>query len=228
LAEWGWVYLFIGEPLYDRKVTCPLCKRNYTTKKVLSKAIRTERVEGDFYAVYEDVNPIYYYVNVCVDCGFSFMEKTEPKIAQYVRDNYKREVLSRWNPRDYCVGRSIKEAIVAYKLAIFCAQYIGEASRTVGGLCLHLAWLYRELGQQEEFRFLRDALDCYLDAYETDRSIESDGKITYLIGELSRRLGDAKAAVRFFNLVIQNKKSEPKYVRLAREQWALLREEQTG
>ncbi|MGZ4164609.1 MAG: DUF2225 domain-containing protein [Tumebacillaceae bacterium] len=218
--------MFIGEPLYDRKVTCPLCKANYTTKKVLTKAIRTTRVEGDFYAVYEEVNPIYYHVNVCATCGFSFMEKTEPKIPQYVRDRYKRDVVPRWNPRDYCMGRSIKEAIVAYKLAIFCAQYIEEASRTIGGLCLHLAWLYRELGDPQEYRFLQDALDCYMDAYETDRSIESNGKIAYLLGELSRRLGDAKTAVRFFNIVIQDKKSEPKYVRLARDQWALLREEQ--
>ena len=217
----------IMEGLYDQKVTCPLCGSNYTTKKVLSRMAKVERVDGDFYAKYTGLNPNYYLVNVCTDCGFSFLEKTKPKITKQQRSRYIDEVIPRWRQRDYSLARSAQEAIGSYKLAIYCAQFFEEAAKTVGVLCLQLAWVYRDLkNEAQERRFLTDALEFYRYAYENDSSIEPDGKLTYLLGELSRRLGDSKSAILFVNQVIHDKQATPKYVRKARDQWSLLREEQ--
>ena len=217
--------MFTTEGLYDQKIKCPLCSTEYSTKKVLSRAAKVKGVDGDFRAHYSGLNPSYYAVNVCQECGFAFMEKTKPKISSSQRSRYIADVISRWRPRTLTEGRSIHEGIVAFKLAIFCAQHIEEPARTVGGLCLQLAWLYRELEDQEqEMRFLRDALDFYRYAYETDDTIELDGRLTYLLGELYRRVGDERSAVFFFNKLIHDKKALPKYVRLARQQWELLRE----
>jgi uncharacterized protein (DUF2225 family) len=218
--------MFLTDVFYDRKITCPLCSHLYTTKKVLSKAVKPQHVEGDFYATYEHVNPNYYAVNVCSECGYAFLDKTKPKITAYKRERYRQEVLTRWVARDFGGVRSIEEAVVAYKLAVFCAQFMQEPERTVGGLCLQVAWLYREMGNQaEEDRFLREALAFYAYAYEHDRTIGTDGRMAYLLGELHRRLNEQKEAIYYFNLVIHDKQSLPKYVKMAREQWALMREQ---
>ncbi|PWK15947.1 DUF2225 domain-containing protein [Tumebacillus permanentifrigoris] len=211
--------------LYDRKVRCPLCEETYNTKKVLTRAVKVLQTEGDFYARYGGPNPIHYLINVCTTCGFSFLEKTQPRVTSLRRQQYVSEVASKWVVRDYCSERTIKQAVVSFKLAIFCAQFVSEPSRTIGGLCLHLAWLYRELGDvEEEQRFLRDALEFYIDAFEHDSRLEDNGKMPYLIGELSRRVGDDKQAVLYFNQVIQDRESAQKYIKLARDQWGLLRE----
>lgn len=221
------IVMFLADAFYDRKITCPLCTHVYTTKKVLSKHVKTQKVEGDFYAIYRDVNPNYYAVNVCGQCGYAFLDKTKPKITAYKRERYRQHVVSRWVPREYGSLRSIMEAVVSFKLAVFCAQFMDEPERTVGGLCLQVAWLYRELGEHgQEERFLRDALDFYTYAYENDRTIDTDGRMTYLLGELHRRMGEQKEAIQYFNQVISDKQALPKYVRMAREQWSLMREMQ--
>jgi uncharacterized protein (DUF2225 family) len=217
------------EGLFERKVTCPLCQNGYSTTKVLSRHAKVDHVEGDFYAVYKGHNPNYYLVEVCPKCGFATMEKSHPKISPEKRQQYMDEVMPRWFSREYGGVRTVHEAIVCYKLAIFCAQFMMEKSRTIGGLCLQLAWLYREIQQEDqEKRFLRDALEFYLDAYENDLSIQDDGKLPYLVGELSRRLGDHSQAVFYFNRVVQDKHAQSKYVRMARKQWELLREERAS
>ena len=220
--------MFTIEGLYDQKIKCPLCGTDYSTKKVLSRLAKVKRVDGDFRAHYSGLNPSYYAVNVCQECGFAFMEKTKPKISSIQRSRYIEDVISRWRPRRLTQGRSVQEAIISFKLAIFCAQYIEEPARTVGGLCLQLAWLYRELEDEEqEMRFLQDALEFYRHAYETDATIELDGRLTYLLGELYRRVGDERNAIFFFNQLIHDKNAQAKYIKLAREQWGLLRNPQT-
>ncbi|WP_238546029.1 DUF2225 domain-containing protein [Tumebacillus flagellatus] len=217
------------EGLYDRKVRCPLCEATYNTKKVLTRAVKVKETQGDFFARYAGPNPVHYLVNVCTLCGFSFLEKTQPKITPLRRQTYLDEVASRWNSRDLCGLRDVKQAVTAFKLAIVCAQYVGEPSRTIGGLCLHLAWLYRELQDREnERRFMQNALDFYIDCYEHDSRLNDEGKMPYLIGELARRLGDDKLAVLYFNQVTSDRTTAEKYIKLARTQWALLREDRAN
>ncbi|HEU4963165.1 MAG TPA: DUF2225 domain-containing protein [Bacilli bacterium] len=222
--------MLIEQKLYDKKVICPLCRNNYSTKKALSRALRVVRTEADFYTAYEDVNPVYYHIHVCDKCGFAYMDKTTPKIQPSQRQHYMDDVAARWQPRDFGGVRSIFEAITACKLAIFCAQFMEEPARTVGGLCLQVAWLYRDMEEEEqEMRFLKETVHFYEYAYMSDASLDDQGKMTYLLGELNRRLGNERQAITYFTQVVNDKNADPKYVRLAREAWGLLREDrQTG
>lgn len=218
--------MLIEDKLYDKKVTCPLCKNEYTTKKALSRKLRVVRNDSDFFTAYEDVNPIHYHINVCEQCGYAFMDKTTPKIKPAQRTQYIDEVAPRWQARSFGGVRSVFEAVAACKLAIFCAQFMEEPARTVGGLCLQLAWLYRDMGEEEkEQRFLKEACDFYEYAYMSDTTLDDQGKMTYLLGDLHRRLGNDNQAITYFSQVVNDKTSEPKYVRMARDGWGSLREE---
>src|SRR5690606_23174879 len=116
-----------------------------------------------------------------------------------------------------------------YKLGILSATLKKEKHVVIAGLCLRLAWLFRmKNDEQEEKRFLSEALNQYKKSYERADYIATpmtDIRILYMIGELSRRVGNIDEAIRYFSLVIQHKdkESEQKIVEMAREQWYLIR-----
>lgn len=74
------------------------------------------------------------------------------------------------------------------------------------------------------------ARDYYMDSYSTEdysSTQMSDIRIMYMIAELSRRIGDLENATRFFSKVIEKQSigGEAKIVDMAKEQWAIIREE---
>ena len=55
----------------------------------------------------------------------------------------------------------------------------------------------------------------------------SDIRILYLVGELSRRIGDNQKAMKFFSFVLEKQKSavETSIIHMARDRWADMKEE---
>jgi len=132
---------------------------------------------------------------------------------------------------DFKGERTVFQAIQAYKLAFLCGTIKKEKHVAIAGLALRLAWLYRSLknsGQEE--RFMKLARDHYMESYSTEdysSTQMSAVRIMYMIAELSRRIGDIENATRFFSRVIEKQSSggEAKIVDMAKEQWAIIREE---
>lgn len=114
-----------------------------------------------------------------------------------------------------------------YKLALICAQTIGETDRIIASLLHHIAWLYRyKYNVEQEKRFLEYSLEAYIRVYEKEGVGGSDARLMYLIGELNRRIGKYNDAVKWFGRVINDKRiMDAAMIRASREQWALLREE---
>ncbi len=114
-----------------------------------------------------------------------------------------------------------------YKLALICAQTIGETDRIIASLLHHIAWLYRYKNNvEQEKRFLEYSLEAYIRVYEKEGVGGSDARLMYLIGELNRRIGKYNDAVKWFGRVINDKRiMDAAMIRASREQWALLREE---
>ena len=69
--------------LFDKKVECPICKTEFTTKKVRSSRLRLLKRDEDFFNHYETENPIKYNIFVCPNCGYSAYEnKFDNKIGR--------------------------------------------------------------------------------------------------------------------------------------------------
>ena len=81
-----------------------------------------------------------------------------------------------------------------------------------------------------EMAYMKTALECYQKSYATE-DLTTGGmdeiQLLYLIGELHRRTGKRNEAINWFNRVIThpNIKNNPYIEKLAREQWALTREQ---
>ncbi len=117
--------------------------------------------------------------------------------------------------------------MAVYKLALVCAQLNSEKDRVVAGLLHHIAWLYRyREDKEQEDRFLRYALERYIAVFEYEGLDVNNAKLMYLIGELSRRTGDFKEAVRWYGRVINDKSiMDAAMIRACKEQWSAAREE---
>ncbi len=221
------------EPYYSKKMTCPLCDTEFTTSRVRSRAAIPSVIDSDFCAHYKEknVNPNYYAVNVCPECGYAYTEEFSPNFPAGTKGILEKKVSQNWEKRAYDGERDGMKAMATFKLAILSATLKKEKHVVMGNLCLRLAWIYRiEEETDQEERFLRLAVEefekSYLDSDFTATSM-SELRMLYMIGELNRRLKDYQKAITYFSKIVEHpkKSTEMKTVNMAREQWSLAMEE---
>lgn len=220
-------------PLYDKKYNCMLCKEPFTTKKIRSRFIKVKKYDTDFCPTYasEENNPMLYYINVCPHCGFSFSDDFNPYFAPGTVETIIRKVCEKWVPSTiYSKERDILTAIKTLKLSSYCATLKKEKHIVIAGIYMRIAWLYRNMeNEEQEKRFMKLGLNEYIESYTADdfqsKQI-SDVRVLYMIGELSRRIGDIDQAIKYFSKVIekQNSTIDVQVIDWARERWHEIRE----
>ncbi|MDQ8735993.1 DUF2225 domain-containing protein [Paenibacillus sp. LHD-38] len=216
------------EPLYQSKIVCICCEFTFMTSRVRPSFKRAAKVDTDFCGYYKtEVNPDFYVVRVCPNCGFASTENGVERLNDQQKKEYHEKIGIRWQKQDYCGERNAKQAMASYKLALLSGQAVGEKDRVIAGILHHIAWLYRyEANQNDEKRFLRFALQSYIRVYEAEGVALNNAKLMFLIGELNRRIGEMNDAVRWFSRVVNDKKIvDAAMIRASREQWQLIREE---
>ncbi|MDM5334870.1 DUF2225 domain-containing protein [Ureibacillus composti] len=220
-------------PFYEKKVVCLNCKETFPTLKVRSKFIKVAHSDSDFRPIYSDsnVNALFYNVFVCEHCGFSFTEDFSKYFAPGIKEEIERKITQKWVPHSFSGERTITQALQAYQLALVCGSIKKEKFVALAGLALRIGWLYRALENvMQEQRFLSLARDLYIDCYSTEDfagTPMSATRVTYMIAELSRRIGDLETATRYFSKVIENQRigGEAKLIEMAKDQWQFVREE---
>jgi hypothetical protein len=221
------------EPFYEKKITCVFCGTQFTTLRVRSRFAIPYQIDSDFCPHYRtgNYNPHFYFVSVCPECGFAFSEEFSDKFPLNSKEIIRIQITGHWIKRNFGSERDINQALESYKLAILAGSLKKEKNAVMAGLCLRLAWLYRtENNSEQEKRFLGLALKAYEESFVASDFVGTsmtELKVMFMIGELSRRVGDYKKAVSYFSKIIQHKsaKDEPKMVNMAREQWRMAMEE---
>jgi len=221
------------ECFYEKKLTCLYCAKPFNSLRVRSRFAIPYQTDSDFCPHYRagNYNPHLYYVNVCTECGFAFSEEFSELFPKGTKEIIRVQITGHWTKRDFGQVRDLQQALEAYKLAILAGSLKKEKNAVLAGLCLRLAWLYRsENNLEQETRFMGMALNAYEQSYLLSDFVGtsmSELKVLFMVGELSRRLGQYPKAVSYFSKIIQHKdaKDEQKMVNLAREQWRVTMEE---
>jgi uncharacterized protein (DUF2225 family) len=136
---------------------------------------------------------------MCDRCGYSGAERqfTEPAdVTPLVREHV-------WNELSPHVSAFVLGS-EKYEAAAKVASWQGADRRTVGDLFLRAAWCCVDEGDVEAERYFRchavrafeEALAAYDAVAREDRAV-----LTYLVGELWRRIGDTHRAFAWFDLV---------------------------
>ena len=178
---------------------CPVCEKDFVSQRVVS----TNSFGGkrtDFQVRAAGTQPTAYLVHLCPRCGYAGKDSAfehgataDPLVIEHV-----------WNELTPRLSNGEPSGSDRFEHAAKIASWTGGSAYEVGELYLHAAWCCVDEKDVEAERYFRryaawslaDALAEY-DAIEpNDRAI-----LTYLVGELWRRIGDTALAAEWFDRV---------------------------
>lgn len=216
--------------LYEKDEVCPVCSHEFKMTNVLSRRARVLKRDSDFCPHYKDLNPIYYSVVVCPNCGYTSFNGESDELELNQKELYRLKGQPRWTYNDLNKSRSISEAIKAYKLLLLTYNIINPKYSKIAKACLRLAWLYRYIDDQKNENKYLDLMIKYNEtAFSSENLTDTPRKeleIMYILGETYRKKGNYKKAVYWFSKVGSHEKvNSNRVIKLKnREQWSLASE----
>ena len=203
---------------------CPVCDTRFESLVAKVTTFRPGR-RSDFREEASGKHALPYLVHVCTGCGyagqsdrFSRSVDLSPEVRQRVWAELRPQLAS-------SSGRGANTpASEKYEAAAKIAEWQLTDARQVADLWLRAAWCCEdEYDTEAERYFRRKAAWAFEDALEDFPGIAPDERaaITYLIGELWRRVGDDAQAGHWFTRVpgeIVDVKSQELFLALARRQ----------
>jgi len=216
--------------LYDKTIRCPICNKDFVTKKAKSKSIKVLTRDTDFRAEYETVNPTFYGVDVCPHCGHARFESDFQDVNVAAKKIVEDQISSKWQRKDFGGERSVNDAVEAHKLALINYNLTHYKASVIAKACLRLSWFFRGLDGGMDEKFAEHAMISYEKAYSTedlDANPKEELTILYLLGELNRRFKRYKQAMDWFGLALKNPSiNDDKYLSdLIKDQMRLAKEE---
>jgi uncharacterized protein (DUF2225 family) len=192
---------------------CPICDTGFRSQSVVS----TNSFGGkrtDFHERAAGTQPLPYLIHMCQRCGFSGSERDfseESEISPVLKEHV-------WNELAPSIAGGNVAGSEKYEAAAKVAEWQGMEPRHVADLLLRAAWCCVDEGDSEAERFFRrksgwkfeEALSTFDGVARDERAV-----LTYLVGELWRRVGDTRQAIEWFNRVANE------IVDAATQQWVL-------
>jgi uncharacterized protein len=179
-------------------LSCPVCGNNFESQAVVTtNAFGGKRT--DFHEQAAGTQPLAYLVHMCEECGYSGGENDFNPEGE-VSPLLKEHVLNELTPSiSFSITGSAK-----YEAAAKVAEWQGVEERSVADLLLRAAWCCVDEGDTEAERYFRRqaawmferALARYDGVANEERAV-----LTYLVGELWRRIGDMNQARTWFDRV---------------------------
>ncbi len=181
----------------DKEFRCPVDGEIFEDGIVLST--NQFGLYTDFKPVVGGLFPFPFFVHACPKCGFAgFDEDFEVEYDQDFKDWVLAELGGELESGPLYGG-------LKYLLAARCADKLGKPGLEVADLYLRGAWCAQdEEDTQLERRCRKEAAALYEKAFTAgDVPPDERVRVTFLIGELHRRLGDKDAAQTWFDRVAQ-------------------------
>jgi uncharacterized protein (DUF2225 family) len=199
------------------ELTCPNCGCRFTSATADQTNIKGRR-RTDFH-VHAEGTPLAYGVHVCERCGFAGRQDwfATSEVSFAVQCHVWGELAPR-------ISEAAPTSSEKYEFAAKVAAWNGAVDREIGDLWLRAAWCCVEEEDVEAERYyrLRAAWtfeECLSDYDGVDR--QERVALTYLVGELWRRIGDLERAKHWFQRVPDEAGNRPEdrwFVRWARQQ----------
>lgn len=193
----------ISQFLYDKTVVCPVCEKESKNKAAKKSSYRPIKRDSDSMIHYEGVNPTFYEVIYCPECGYAALPLYFPTISPKGKDAILEHISAKWVKPSYPEYNDVNFAIKQLKLALHNAIVKDSLDSEKGLICLKISWLYRLTGDKEnERRFQEQTVTCFEKAYMSENFPAAgmdEHTMQYMIGELLRLLGYHDRALAYFS-----------------------------
>ena len=180
------------------ELSCPICGNSFQSQAVVTtNAFGGKRT--DFHERAAGTQPLAYLIHMCDECGYSGGERDfnhETDVSPLLKEHVLNELAPCANLASTGSGK--------YEAAAKVAEWQGLDERQVADLLLRAAWCCVDEGDTEAERYYRRhaawmferALARYDGVGRDERAV-----LTYLVGELWRRIGDLSQARDWFDKV---------------------------
>lgn len=178
-----------------KKLSCPCCETEFETRLVTGFRIGDK--DADFCPRYLDGNPLPNFLHVCPDCGFvgyeadyRNMDETKVKRVGTLLAGFHWE-------KNQSLGGAER-----YRRAALIGIYTGKRSAEVADLYLQATWCSRMEGENDDDQkgARKKAVKYFELAMAAEEFSPDDMPVVhYLLGELNRRLGEDKKALKHFD-----------------------------
>jgi uncharacterized protein len=199
--------------LQQIELRCPICDTRFRSQAVVS----TNSFGGkrtDFHERAAGTQPLPFLIHMCNRCGYSGAERDFSDEAE-VSPTLKEHV---WNELAPTLSASTLCGSEKYEAAARIAEWQSIEPRHLADLLLRAAWCCVDEGDIEAERFFRrKAAWAFEAALESFDGVARDERavLTYLVGELWRRVGDIGQANRWFERV------PPEIIDPSTQQWVM-------
>ena len=181
------------------ELTCPVCENAFRSQTVVAtNAFGGKRT--DFHERAAGMQPLPYFVHMCTHCGYAGVERDFSEQID-LGDEIRGHV---WSDLATALLRELPSGSLKYDHAAKVAEWQGNDPRYLADLYLRAAWCcVDERDIEAERYFRRKAAARFAEALEQfdGVAIEERAVITYLIGELWRRIGNDDRALEWFDKV---------------------------
>ncbi len=216
--------------LYDKKYTCPVCGKEFTSKVVRTGKAFLEGMDLDLRQRFVNLDPIKYYVLECPKCGYADMESTFEKVNRFELEELKKnktiKSLAAKLPYDI---RDHAEALMHYKSAMRCDLIRKAKYGKRGYTALYTAWLLRgwreamniagetvtdtdPMSEKEEYKLLKYAYTNFREA-ELKESFPINGikenTFDYIMAALSYMLDNKAESYKYVTRVLHGENLTP-------------------
>ncbi len=136
--------------LFDKKVICPVCDKEFVTKTVKSSKVRIIGSDRDLRPRYKTIDNIKYGITSCPFCGYSAMSGNFEHLSALQIKLIQDEVCSKFNMdmADIPDYYTYDMALDRYKLSLFSTVAKKGRNSEKAYTCLKMSWLCR--GKAEE------------------------------------------------------------------------------
>jgi uncharacterized protein (DUF2225 family) len=178
------------------ELTCPICETLFRSQTVVAtNAFGGKRT--DFHERAAGMQPLPYFVHLCTQCGYAGVQRD---FGDETQPNEMLRALV-WGELAPALASQLPSGSLKYEHAAKVAEWQESDPRYLADLYLRAAWCCVDEADTEAERFFRrKAAWRFADALEAFDGVpmEERAVITYLIGELWRRIGDHAQADSWF------------------------------
>ena len=224
--------------LFDKSFTCPLCDREFKARTVKIGKAKLAGSDLDLRPRYEQIDMLKYDVIMCPSCGYASLSRFFKYLTSPQAKNIQKAISANFKPqKENAEIYTYEEALERYKMALANAIVKQTKASEKAYICLKTAWLLRgqaehlnpeEEGyeekkkkcQEEEDEFLRNALEGFLAARQTENFPMcgmDEPTVDFLIGVTAMRFEQYDVATRLISGLVASKTANPRMRDKARD-----------
>ncbi len=220
---------FNRDYLLEKKFICPICDYEFKSVQAKSIVFKSSGRSMDLYPKYVGINPVYYGVVLCENCGYASFSRDFKSIAPYEKEIIMKHICLHWHPIGFPKTKNLAAAVELHEIAYQNYLVLKKRYADKAKCALRLMWFFDEAGRKwDADDYSKKALSHYMDVYKfenLDLDIDNRTTVYYIIGELNRRNGEFKEAFTWFReALISNKNGRNNIIKkLAEEQINLIK-----